>query len=65
MRISRRHDPEGFKKKVEGMGFKVVDERCCHFHFLPYPFSKTPPFSWLNNMVGKMMEWFFNERRKG
>ena len=64
MGISKRHDPEEFKKTVGSMGFKVVEEKYCHFHFLPYPFSKTPPFSWINNVVGRLMEWFFNERRK-
>jgi len=60
--ISKEHDPDEFKKILQNYSFRVLDEKYCHYHALPLPFSR-----WLlpiQTISGKIMEEKFKDAPK-
>jgi hypothetical protein len=52
--ISRQHDPRDFKNQLKRLSFTILEEKYCHYHTLPLPFSIW--FSLLQAIFGKAME---------
>ncbi|MBU1078209.1 MAG: methyltransferase domain-containing protein [Spirochaetes bacterium] len=59
--ISREHNPDRFKRKLQNMSFKILDERYAHFHTLFAPLNSW--FSPIEAVFGKIMEKKFNRGR--